>query len=148
MIQKFDLHIINRLKKLEMPLARSAIFIIYFWFGLLKLLGVSPAVALVEELFLETTRFVSFSTFYLFFSIFEMTIGFLFLVRGWERFVIFLLGIHLFVTVLPLIFLPQVTWQGFFIPTLEGQYIIKNILIAAVAVVVGSKLVPILKTNL
>ena len=44
---------------------------------------------------------------------------------------------------LPLVFLPQVAWQGLFVPTLEGQYIIKNILIAASAVVVGSKLVPI-----
>jgi len=86
-----------------------------------------------------------FSTFYIFFSFFEMAIGVLFLIRGLERLAIFLLSLHLITTVLPLFLLPQITWRGFLIPTLEGQYIIKNILIAVMAVVVGSKLVPISK---
>ena len=72
-----------------------------------------------------------------------MVIGVLFLVRGLERLAIFFLALHLVTTALPLIFLPQIAWQSFLVPTLEGQYIIKNILIVALAVVVGSKLVPI-----
>ena len=115
----------------------------YFWFGLLKLLGVSPAAPLVQALFEKTITFMLFAAFYTIFSVFEVVIGLLFLVRGMERLAIFLLGLHLIATVLPLVFLPQVAWQGLFVPTLEGQYIIKNILIAASAVVVGSKLVPI-----
>ncbi|MDP3793296.1 MAG: hypothetical protein Q8R07_00925 [Candidatus Uhrbacteria bacterium] len=128
---------------MEVPLARAAIFVVYFWFGLLKLLGVSPAGPLVQELFQKTVWFVSFPAFYISFSVFEMVIGIIFLVRGWERLAIFLLGLHLLTTILPLVLLSQISWQGFLIPTLEGQYIIKNILIVAAAVVVGSKLVPI-----
>lgn len=143
LIQKFDLHIITYLQKLEVPFARAAIFIVYFWFGFLKLLGISPAGLLVQELFLKTIWFMSFSTFYILFSFFEMAIGLVFLARGWERFAIFLIFIHLIMTALPLFLLPQIAWQKFLVPTLEGQYIIKNILIAVVAVVVGSKLVPI-----
>lgn len=67
----------------------------------------------------------------------------LFLTKGFERIAIFLLGLHLFTTILPLIFLPDIAWQAFLAPTLEGQYIIKNILAAAFAVVVGFNLIPL-----
>lgn len=142
LIQKFDLHIIHFLWKLEIPLARTVIFIVYFWFGLLKLLGASPATPLVQALFEKTINVIPFTTFYTVFAIFEITIGLLFLVRGLERLSIFLIGLHIITTILPLIFLPNITWQAFLIPTLEGQYIIKNILIAAIAVVIGSKVAP------
>jgi uncharacterized membrane protein YkgB len=145
LVQKFDAYVINCLRKLEVPLARTAIFVVYFWFGFLKLLGVSPAAPLVQALFEKTIWFIPFPTFYFFFSLFEMLIGILFLVRGLERLVIFLLSLHLITTILPLFLLPRIAWQGFLAPTLEGQYIIKNILIAAIAVVIGSKLVPIAK---
>ncbi|MEK7604040.1 MAG: hypothetical protein AAB461_02885 [Patescibacteria group bacterium] len=133
------------MQKIEVPFARTAIFIVYFWFGLLKLLGVSPAGPLIQALFQRTVWFMEFSTFYFLFSLFEMAIGIVFLIRGWERLAIFLLGLHLFTTVLPLFLLPQITWQGFLTPTLEGQYIIKNILIIDAAIVVGSKIVSVSK---
>ena len=142
LIQKFDTLVIGRLKKIEVPIARIAIFTVYFWFGALKIFGVSPATPLVQALFEKTITFMPFATFYIIFSFFEIVIGILFLARGMERLAIFLLGLHLITTILPFIFVPQLTWQGFLVPTLEGQYIIKNILIVASAVVVGSKLVP------
>jgi hypothetical protein len=43
-------------------------------------------------------------------------------------------------TFLPLVTLPAVTWQGAFLPTMEGQYIIKNLLIISGAMVVGAHL--------
>ena len=143
LIQQFDIRIISRLRRWEVPLARVAIFAVYFWFGFLKLIGMSPAAPLVQALFEKTITFMPFIIFYTLFSVFEVIIGILFLIRGLERLAIFLLGLHLITTVLPLIFLPQIAWQAFLVPTLEGQYIIKNILIAAIAVVIGSKLVPI-----
>ena len=141
MIKRLDMRIINWLQTLEVPVARIVIFIVYFWFGSLKLLGVSPAAPLVQALFERTVTFMPFSVFYLSFSLFEVIIGILFLIRGMERAAILLLGIHLITTVMPLIFLPHITWQAFLVPTLEGQYIIKNVLIAASAVVVGSRVV-------
>ncbi|MDP3779453.1 MAG: hypothetical protein Q8R30_05430 [bacterium] len=141
LIKKFDLAIINWLQTLEVPLARIAIFTVYVWFGSLKLFGVSPAAPLVQSLFERTIHFMPFSVFYALFSLFEVIIGLLFLIRGMERTAIFLLGLHLITTVMPLVFLPEITWQAFLAPTLEGQYIIKNILIAASAVVVGSRVV-------
>lgn len=69
-----------------------------------------------------------------------MIIGIMFLIRKLERPAILLLGFHLITTAMPLFLLPHVTWQGFLVPTLEGQYIIKNILIIAVAITIGSEL--------
>lgn len=141
LINRLDVRIVNWLQTLEVPLARIAIFTVYFWFGSLKLFGVSPATPLVRALFEKTITFMPFGVFYFLFSLFEVIIGVLFLIRSAERVAILLLLLHLITTVMPLIFLPQITWQAFLVPTLEGQYIIKNILIAASAVVVGSKVI-------
>lgn len=146
-IVAIDTYLIRHLHKLEVPLARFAIFVVYFWFGILKILDLSPAKPLVQALFSETLWFIPFEPFYIMFSIFEMGIGLLFLVRGAERLAVLFIFLHLITTMLPLIFLSNITWQGVFVPTLEGQYIIKNVLIAASAVVVGSKLVPMKKST-
>ena len=143
LIRRFDTYLIGHLQKWAVCVARIAIFTVYFWFGLLKLLGVSPAGPLVQALFEKTLGGVPFNTFYTFFSIFEIIIGLIFLIRGLERLAILLLGLHLITAALPLFFLTNLTWQSFLVPTLLGQYIIKNILIAAIAVVVGSKLIPL-----
>ena|SRR3989344_1924738 len=147
MIHRIDARIIGHLRSWEMPLGRLAIFIVYFWFGLLKLMGTSPATPMVQALFEKTIQFMPFPIFYALFSLFEVVIGILFLIRGLERVAIFLLGLHLLTTVLPLILLPGMTWEGFLTPTLEGQYIIKNILIAALAVVIGARLIPMSAKN-
>ena len=70
-----------------------------------------------------------FNVFYSLFALFEMLIGALFLIKGWERVAIYLLVLHIVTTILPLFLLPNLAWQKFLVPTLEGQYIIKNILI-------------------
>lgn len=138
-IEKFDLKILGLLKKYHLLFARLAIFIVYFWFGLLKLLNLSPASELVQSLLQKTLPFISFQNFLVLFALFEMLIGLLFLIRGLERLAVALLALHLIATILPLILLPQLTWQAWFAPTLEGQYIIKNVLIAALAFVIISQ---------
>ncbi|MEK7114971.1 MAG: hypothetical protein AAB847_01270 [Patescibacteria group bacterium] len=127
------------MKNYELLAAKISIFVIYFWFGILKLLGVSPATPLVATLFEKTISFMPFSVFYSFFAIFEMIIGVLFLIRGMERPAIYLISAHLIIVALPLFLLPDITWQLFLIPTLEGQYIIKNIAIAALAILISRK---------
>lgn len=145
-VEHFDDRTITLLQRIELPFLRIALFTIYFWFGLLKLLGISPAESLVEELFSQTLAvFLPFNAFYTGFALFEMAIGIAFLLKGLERLAIFLVGMHLVVTVLPLFVLPDIAWNGILVPTLEGQYIIKNVLIASLAVVVGARLVPLKK---
>lgn len=138
-----DSSIIKFFRKISMPLARIGLFIVFFWFGLLKEFKVSPADQLVQNLFQKTVPFVSFSYFLVLFGLFEMLIGVLFLIKGMERVVIPLLFIHMITTFMPLFLLPQETWSGFMIPTLEGQYIIKNLVVIAAAVAIAAQLDPL-----
>lgn len=137
-----DARIITFCKKVSFPFARFALFVVFFWFGFLKIIGQSPASELVENLYNTTIPFMQFGTFLVLFGVFECIIGILFLIRGAERVVIPLLIVHMITTCGPLVFLPQETWSGFLIPTLEGQYIIKNLIIIALAMVIVEKLEP------
>lgn len=124
--------------RIDMPFARLAIFVVYFWFGLLKMVGVSPAGPLVSALWMKTIPFIPLPTFMVLFSAYEMLIGVLFLVPKVKRLAIGLLLMHVSMTVLPLILLRGIVWQTFMVPSLEGQYIIKNIVIVALALSIGA----------
>ncbi len=139
---KMDYSIIRFLKKYSRPLARVALFVVFFWFGALKLFLVSPANPLVEGLLTKTLPFITFHAFIIVFGIYEMLIGVLFLVPRAERVAIALLVPHMVTTFLPLVLLTSITWQGLFVPTLEGQYIIKNLAIIALAFGIAAKLQP------
>lgn len=140
MLKKLDEFIIKILNKIWKPLAKISIFIIFFYFGFLKVLGLSPANPLVDALLQKTIYFISFEKFVFLWGIFEMIIGLVFIIPKLERLAIFLLMIHMIIVALPLLLLPQITWQKFLIPTLEGQYIIKNLAIIALALAIGAHL--------
>lgn len=142
-LERFDRTIIEFLKKITTPLARISLFIIFFWFGFLKIIDTSPANPLVEALLNKTLPFIQFSQFIIFLGIWEMIIGITFLIPKAERLTIAMLIPHIITTFLPLIFLPSITWKSFLVPTLEGQYIIKNLVIIALAVSIASRQAPI-----
>lgn len=143
MLSQIDARIILFTKKFGMPFARFAIFVVYFWFGILKLFGLSPANPLVASLLAVTIPFLTFNQFILILGAYEVIVGIIFLIPRLERVAIFLLIPHLFVTAMPLLLLPTVTWQSSFVPTIEGQYIIKNLLIIATALGIAAHLEPI-----
>lgn len=142
MLSKIDLHIIVLLRRYSFPLARISLFVVFFWFGALKIVHTSPANPLVEALLSRTLPFLTFEQFIFWFGVYEMLIGIVFLVPRLERVAIALLIPHMITTVLPLILLPQITWQGFLTPTLEGQYIVKNCVIVALAFSIAARLQP------
>jgi len=139
-LENFDTNLVSFSKRWVMPVSRFAIFLVYFWFGLLKVLGESPAGPLVSELLARTMPFITPTGFIFAFGILEMLIGIIFIIPRLERLGMFVLSLHLITTIMPLFLLPAVTWSGFLVPTLEGQYIIKNILIIAVAIGIFSHL--------
>ncbi len=141
-MERFDIWFISLLRKLSIPSARFALFIVFFWFGILKIIGTSPANPLVQNLMEATLPFMTWNVFIVLFSIYEMIIGISFILPRLERLAIALLIPHMIMTVLPLIFLTTVTWQGFMTPTLEGQYIIKNLAIIALAMGIAAHLHP------
>ncbi len=125
------------LKQYSVLLSRIALFLIYFWFGLLKVIGESPASEMVNHLLLKTMPFFPFNSFIVLFGLFEMVIGILFVIPGKERWALILFAIHMVTTILPLFVMAEV-WSKFLVPTLEGQYIVKNIALIACALTIWS----------
>ncbi len=140
---RLDHEFIHFLRRAFIPSARFGLFVVYVWFGMLKIVGVSPAGPLVHHLFDATIHFMSFNTFYILFAWFEVLIGIMFIFPKLTRWVIPLLFIHMITTFLPLVFLPSETWNGFMVLTLEGQYIVKNLVIIAVAIGIAAHVHPL-----
>lgn len=142
-LRTVDIELIHFFKKISEPIARIGLFVVFFWFGALKIFDLSPASPLVQALFEKTIPIIPFSTFMIIFGIFEMIIGILFLIKGYERLVLPLLFAHMVTTFMPLFIIPDATWSGFLVPTLEGQYIIKNLVVIATALGIIAHLHPL-----
>lgn len=139
-LEIFDEKVINFSRKWGMPFSRFAIFVVYFYFGALKVFELSPASPLVSALLAQTMPFISPEAFLIAFGLLEMLIGIIFLIPRLERLAVFALVVHLVTTIMPLFILPAMAWSSFLVPTLEGQYIIKNILLIALALGILSHL--------
>jgi len=122
--------------RIALIVGRISLALIYIWFGVLKIFGLSPASLLIFELYSRTITFIPFTSFYALFSAFEVVIGLLLLFPKMTKVAFMLMTIHLFTTVLPLVLLPALAWNGFLVPTLEGQYIIKNAALFALGLLI------------
>lgn len=114
--------------------ARIAIFIIYFWFGFLKLINLSPATPLATALVQHTIGMQYFNDSFKALAIFECALGILFLVPSLTWICSILLIIHMGIVSSPLVIVPDVAWTHPGVPTLEGQYIIKDLALIALAI--------------
>ncbi len=118
-------------------LLRVAMGIIFIWFGALKPLGMSPAAELVAR----TTWWIPIPGFINVLGVWEIAIGVCFLFERTNRWALILLFMHMPGTMLPLVMLPDAAYiQAPFALTLEGQYIIKNLVLISAAIVLGGKL--------
>lgn len=115
---------------------RLGLGIVFFWFGALKLVpGLSPA----EELVRNTTYFVDPDRFLPVLAIWEMVIGLGLIFGRFMRITLLLLFLQMAGTALPLVILPEAVWTAFpYGLTLEGQYIIKNLVLIGAALVLGA----------
>jgi uncharacterized membrane protein YkgB len=144
-IKTLDLRVIAFFKRAFLPFARVALFVVFFWFGILKLFDLSPASPLAEALTANTVGLQYFDVMFKGLSVVECIIGVLFLIPKATRIVIPLLLLHMMVVCAPLVLTPGEVWKDWFVPTLEGQYIIKNLVIVAVAIGIASQTPPLSK---
>ena len=134
-IIKLDIFISKYMSTYGILLLRYSLAMIFIWFGLLKPLGISPAQELVEN---TVYWFDDKATFVNFLGWWEVVIGFTMCVRPLIRISIFLLFLQIPGTFLPLVLLPEVCFTDFpYGLTLEGQYIVKNLIIISSALVIG-----------
>lgn len=138
-VDRLDRRIAEFMGRWGVPALRLSLGVIFIWFGILKPLGISPA----ESLVLATVRWMPIfepETWLSIIGWWEVLIGITFLFRVTNRVAIALLFLQMVGTFLPLAILPEVTFQEGAIPfglTVEGQYIIKNLVIIAAALVLG-----------
>ena len=72
-------------------------------------------------------------------AVWEVAIGIGLIVGRWMRAVLALLFVQMLGTITPLFLFPSETFTIFpIVPTLEGQYIIKNIVLVSAAIVLGA----------
>lgn len=120
---------------------RLALGIVFLWFGALKLIpGLSPAETLAGRT-IETLTFgvVPASVAVPVLAIWECLIGLGLLSGRYLRATLLLLFVQMLGTVTPLFLFPTETFTHFpWAPTLEGQYIIKNLVLVAAAIVIGA----------
>ena len=120
-----------------MPALQVSLGVVFIWFGALKLVDMSPAAELVRN----TVYWWDPNIFLPILGIWEMVIGVCLLVRPLVRVAIPLLLLQMPGTMLPLVLLPEICFTSPpFGLTLEGQYIIKNLVLVAAALVVGGSL--------
>ena len=141
MIKKLLSSVILKMDQLSTPLIKLSLFIIFFWFGALKPLGISAA----ENLVLDTVYWMPFLSPWQWLNV----IGY------WEMIKVSLFFFNKTIKYVYLTFFADgCTFKASFylakynlpgrddiltLPTLEGQYIIKkNIIIISAAMVIGS----------
>lgn len=132
---RIDRLITTWMARYGMIIMRVGLGVVFFWFGALKLVpGLSPA----EELVRNTTYFVNPDWFIPVLAIWEMAIGLGLVVGKFMRLTLLLLFLQMPGTALPLVVLPSAVWTQFpFGLTLEGQYIIKNLVLIGAGLVLG-----------
>jgi len=134
-LRALDNRIVELMGKIGLPFLRLGIGLVFIWFGLLKPLGISPA----EDLLAKTVYWWTPEIVVPALGWWEVAIGITFLIPPLTRVAIFLLAVQMPGTFLPLVLLPEVCFTVFpFGLTLEGQYIVKNLVIIGAALVIGS----------
>ncbi len=138
-LDRFDRRISAVMGAIGVPALRYSLAVIFIWFGILKPFHVSPAGALVLKT-VDWMPLLSAEAWLAVIGWWEVAIGVTFLFRRTLRIAIALLFLQMAGTFMPLVILPEVTFQPGRIPwgpTMEGQYIIKNLLIISATLVVG-----------
>ncbi len=136
-----DLSIVHWLARYSLPILRFGMGIVFLWFGALKFFpGLSPA----SDLAVRTISVLSFglvpgSISLILLATLETAIGLGFLTGRYLRVTLGLLVFQMVGTLTPLALFPAEAFIHFpYAPTLEGQYIIKNLVLIGAGLVIGS----------
>ena len=138
---RIDRRITNWMASYGILILRISLGVVFFWFGILKLFpGLSPA----QDLAARTIAIISFGlipagTSVLLLAVWECLIGLGLIFGVFMRATLLLLFLQMLGTVTPIVFFPhEVFTQIPYAPTLEGQYIIKNLVLISAGIVIGA----------
>ena len=120
---------------------RISVGIVFIWFGVLKFFpNLSPAQDIATNTINKLTfGLINSNITIIFLAIWETLIGIGLIFGKYLRVTLFLLFLQMIGTMTPLLLFTSETFTQFpFAPTLEGQYIIKNLVLISAGLVVGT----------
>jgi uncharacterized membrane protein YphA (DoxX/SURF4 family) len=135
-LNQLDLKITGWMQKYGLTVLRIGLGIVFLWFGVLKFFkGLSPA----EDLVRNTIYFIDPDLFIPVLALWESLIGLGLISGKFIRTTLLLLFLQMPGTALPLLILPEKVWTIFpYALTLEGQYIVKNLVLIGAGLVIGA----------
>jgi len=130
-------NLITWCRRHSLAILRCSLGIVFLWFGILKLL---PFIGEAEDIGYRTLHWLSGNRLQArpaltILGITEILIGVGLLLKKGMPLVLLLLFLQLAGTLLPLVIFKEETWNGWFMPSLSGHYIIKNIVFIAAGMV-------------
>jgi uncharacterized membrane protein YphA (DoxX/SURF4 family) len=134
-------HAVRLCARHGLRLLRIALGLILFWFGVLKFVaGLSPAEALATRTIdALTLGFVAGDTARLLLAALETGIGAALLTGRLPRTALTALLAQMAGTFTPLVLFPAEMWHGLLVPSLEGQFILKNlVLVTGIVSLIGA----------
>lgn len=136
-----DRRIVRWMAEHGILLLRVSVGLVFVWFGALKFIpGLSPA----DELATDTINVLTFGTVgpelaRILLATVETGIGLGLIAGRFLRLVLLALYLQLLGTAAPMFLFPELTFERVpLVPTLEGQYIIKNLVLVAAGIVIGA----------
>ena len=135
-LDNIDQKLISWMSRYGLSILRVGLGIVFFWFGVLKFFpGLSPA----EQLVRNTVYFINPDLFLPILAAWETVIGIGLIWGKYMRITLLLLFLQMPGTALPIFILPDVVWNHFpYGLTLEGQYIVKNLVLIGAGLVLGA----------
>ena len=122
------------MRKWGIPVLRVALGIVFLWFGALKIFGVTPVADLVGQ----TYSFFPVTEFLVFLGVWEVVIGIGLILKIFLRSVLAMLWLQMLGTFIASILEPSMFFNGnIFLLTIEGEFLVKNLVLVASGIVIG-----------
>jgi uncharacterized membrane protein YkgB len=138
---RLDASITGWMARHGVQLLRMSLGVVFFWFGFLKFFpGLSPATELATRTidvltFGQVPQAVAINVL----AAWEIAIGLGLLFGVAMRATLFLLFVQMLGTITPVFLFPELVFTRMpYAPTLEGQYIIKNVVLVSAGIVIGA----------
>ena len=137
---RLDAWMIRAMRAYGILVLRVSLGMVFIWFGALKVIGHSP----VAELVSRTVYWVSPDWFIPLLGWWEVAVGFGLLFGVALRLTLFLFWLQMAGTFLVLILRPDLSFRygNPFLLTVEGEFVIKNLVLIASGLVIGSTVEP------
>lgn len=136
--QHIDSYLIHRMRTHGVSVLRFALALVFIWFGCLKAFQLSP----VSDLVAKTVYWFSPEIFVPILGVVEIIVGVCLLLGIALRATLLVFWLHLAGTFLVLFIRPDIAFQhgNPLLLTTEGEFVVKNLVLMAAGIVVGSHL--------